>query len=42
MPQCREMSGPGSGSGWVGEQGDRGQDSGFSEGKPGKEITFEM
>jgi hypothetical protein len=22
MPQCRGMPGPGSGSGWVGEQGD--------------------
>jgi hypothetical protein len=33
MPQCREMPGPGSRSGWVCEQG---------EGKPGKRTTFEM
>jgi hypothetical protein len=30
MPQCRGMPGPGSGSGWVGEQGEAGGDSGFS------------
>jgi hypothetical protein len=38
------MSGPGSRSGWVGEQGDGGGDRGrrFSEVKPGKEIAFEM
>jgi hypothetical protein len=42
MPQCRGMTGQGSGSGWVGEQGEGGRDRGFSEGKPGKEITFEM
>jgi hypothetical protein len=29
-------------SGWVGEQGEGGRDRGFSEGKIGKEITFEM
>ena len=40
MPQYRGMPGPGSGSGWVGEQGKG--DRGFSEGKPGKGITFEM
>ena len=42
MPQCREMPGPGSGSRWVGEQGEEGCDRGFSEGKPGKGITFGM
>jgi hypothetical protein len=36
------MPGQGSGSGWVGEQGDGGWDRGVSEGKPGKGITFEM
>ena len=40
MLQYRGMPGPGSASGWVGEQG--GEDSGFSEGKVGKGITFEM
>jgi hypothetical protein len=34
------MPGQGSRSGWVGEQGEGNR--GFSEGKPGKEITFEM
>jgi hypothetical protein len=29
-------------SGWVREQGERGEDRGFSEGKLGKVITFEM
>jgi hypothetical protein len=38
MPQCTEMPGPGSGSGWVGEQGNGGGD----RGKPGKGKTFEM
>ena len=33
LPQCRGMPGPGSGSGWVGEQGEGGWDKGFSEGK---------
>jgi hypothetical protein len=42
MPQYRGMPGPGSRSGWVGEQGEEGRDRGFSEGKPGKGITFEM
>jgi hypothetical protein len=42
MPQCRELQGPGSGSGWVGEQRKRGVDWGFSEGKPGKGIIFKM
>ena len=36
MPQCRGMPRQGSGSRWGGEGG------GFSEGKPGKRITFEM
>ena len=42
MPQYRGMPGPGSGSWWVGEQGDGGGDRGFLEGKLGKGITFEM
>jgi hypothetical protein len=42
MPQYRGMPGPGSGSGWVGEQGEERGDREFSEGKPGKGITFEM
>ena len=37
MPQCR-----GSRSKWVGKQEEGGWDRGFLEGKPGKEITFEM
>jgi hypothetical protein len=36
------MTGPGSGSGWIGEQGEGGRHSGFSEGKPGKGITFDI
>jgi hypothetical protein len=40
-PQYRGMPGPGSRSGWVGEQG-RGGDRRFSEGKLEKDITFEM
>jgi hypothetical protein len=36
------MPGPGSRSGWVGEQEEEGGDSGFLEGKPGKGIIFEM
>jgi hypothetical protein len=36
------MPDPGSWSGWVGEQGEWGGDRRFSEGKPGKGITFEM
>jgi hypothetical protein len=36
------MPGQGSRSGWVSEQGVRGWDRGFSEGKPGKRISFEM
>jgi hypothetical protein len=42
MSQYRGMSGQGIRSGWVGEQGEGGGDKGFSEGKLGKEITFEM
>jgi hypothetical protein len=42
MPQYRELPGPGRGSGWVGEQGEARRDRGFSEGKLGKGITFEM
>jgi hypothetical protein len=42
MPQYKEMPGPGSGSRWVGEQEEREEDRGFSEGKPGKGITFKM
>jgi hypothetical protein len=41
MLQCRGMPGPGRWSGWVGEQ-EEGGVRGFSEGKPGKGITFEM
>jgi hypothetical protein len=40
--QCRGMPGPGSWSGWVGEQGEGGGDRGVSEWKPGKGITFQM
>jgi hypothetical protein len=36
------MPGPGSRNGRVGEQGKREGNRGFSEGKPGKGITFEM
>jgi hypothetical protein len=42
MPQYRGMPGPGSGSRWVREQGEGREDRGFSEGKLGKRITFEM
>jgi hypothetical protein len=38
----RGMPGPGSRSEWVGKQGNGGEDRGFSEGKLGKGITFEM
>jgi hypothetical protein len=41
MSQCRGITGLGSGSGWVGEQGEGGM-IGFSEGKQEKGITFEM
>ena len=36
MPQYRGMSGPGSGSGCVGEQGKRGWDRGLFEGEMSK------
>jgi hypothetical protein len=36
------MPGPGSGSEWVGEQGERGGDRGFLERKLGKGIAFEI
>jgi hypothetical protein len=43
MPQYREMPGPESGSGCVGEQGAGwGRYRGFSERKLGKGIAFEM
>jgi hypothetical protein len=42
MPQCRVIPRPGSRSGWVGEHEEGRGDMGFSEGKPGKGITFEM
>jgi hypothetical protein len=42
MPQYRGMPGPGSRSGWVGEQGYGERNRGFLEGKLVKGITFEM
>jgi hypothetical protein len=42
MTQYRGMPDPGSESGLVGEQGEGGEDRGYSEGKLGKGITFEM
>jgi hypothetical protein len=42
MPQCRGMPGPGSRSGWAGEQGEWGGDGSFQRERPGKAITFEM
>ena len=42
MPQSKGIPGLGSRSGWVVDQGEEGCDRGFSEGKPGKGITFEM
>jgi hypothetical protein len=36
------MPGQGSGSGWVSKQWEGRWDREFSEGKPGKGITFEM
>jgi hypothetical protein len=42
MTQYREMPGPGSRSGWVGEQGNGGGDREFGEEKLGKEKAFEM
>jgi hypothetical protein len=42
MAQCRGIPGQGRRSGCIDKQGDREWDRGFSEGKPGKGITFEM
>jgi hypothetical protein len=42
MSHYRGMPGPGSRSGWVGEQGEEVGDRGFLEGNLGKGITFEM
>jgi hypothetical protein len=42
IPQYRGMPGPGSRCWWVGEQGEGGGYSGFSERKLGKGIAFEM
>jgi hypothetical protein len=42
MPQYRGMPGLERRSRWFGEQGEGGYDRGFSEGKLGKGITFEM
>jgi hypothetical protein len=42
MPLYRGMPGPGSRSEWVSKQGEGRGDRGFSEGKLGKGITFEM
>jgi hypothetical protein len=41
MPQYRGPPEPGSRSGWVGDQGEGGEDRGFLEEKSGKGITFE-
>jgi hypothetical protein len=40
--QYRGMPGPGRRSGWVGKQGEGAGNRAFSEGKPGKGLTFEM
>jgi hypothetical protein len=43
IAQYRGLPGPGSQSGWVGEQGEEvGRDRRCSKGKLGKGITFEM
>jgi hypothetical protein len=42
MPQYRGNARTTNGSGWVWEQGEGIGDRGFSEGKLGKGITFEM
>ena len=42
MAHYRGMPGPGSRSGWVGEQEEGGEDRGFSEEKLRKGPTFEM
>jgi hypothetical protein len=41
-PSIGECQGARNGSGWVGEHGEGGGNRGFSEGKLGKGITFEM
>jgi hypothetical protein len=42
LPRYREMPVPESGSGWVGEQGERIGDRRFLEGKLERSITFKM
>jgi hypothetical protein len=42
MSQYREIPGLGSGSVWVGEQGEVGGNTGFLDGNLGKGKTFEM
>jgi hypothetical protein len=42
MPQYSEMPGPRSRNGWIGDEGEGERNRGFSEGKPGKRITFEI
>ena len=42
MPRCREIPGPGQGSGWVGEQMEGGGDEEILKRKPGNGITFDM
>jgi hypothetical protein len=44
MPPCKGLPVPGSRSGWVGDQEEGGGNRwrGFSWGKPGKGIAFEM
>jgi hypothetical protein len=42
MSQYRGMPGSGIRSGWVGDQGEEDKDRGFSEGKLGKGIAFEI
>jgi hypothetical protein len=42
MPQYRGMQGTGNWSGWVGEQREWRGNRVFTEGRPGKGITFEM
>jgi hypothetical protein len=41
-PSLGRIPGPGSRSGWVGEQGEGAKDRRFSEEKPRKGIKFEM
>jgi hypothetical protein len=40
MPQCRRMPGQGSGSGWLGEQGEEEGRFFFGGGGRGKRIKF--